>query len=282
MRWLLSAQRADGSFLPNRFGDRFVRGVTGLCALALMHGNEDAHRDAVHKALRWLAEHPGTRRDYGHAFAAQALCRGSVRWPDVRKAAEQAIRTIVASQHETGGWVDGPASTRTETCLTAAMLDALATARAAKIEVAAKVVDSGLRFLEQRFVAGTRMFDNEPYPSPSYGATGMATATLFAFGRGAGAAAKGGLAWLKAQGIRKTTENLRGKPFRGYLRGRFHFELAAHARALRNGDKAETFQRWQSHLQRALAKQQTEDGAWDGWFGKPYGTALCVEMLSNR
>lgn len=274
--YLEAAQNENGAFPPNRFGRRYVRGITGICVLALMAGGRNK---AAQKGLDYLAGHPDIAHMYSHAYATLALCEGAIRWPRYRPAAQDAVRRIIQSQHPNGSWgyAPDPGSPRTETCMASIILDTLYAAHRAGIDVPGRTVRKAVRFLHARWDPQRKLFNNEIHPSPSYGATGMAVAALQHRGERDSDRVKQGLAKLEGLSIERITAHLKGNPFPGYMRGHFHFELAAYAMALYHGRRLAG---WLPEVARRLADQIGEDGSWEGWFGKPYGTALvCLVLL---
>lgn len=279
---LVAAQDGDGSFAPNRHGRAYRSGITGLCALALLDSERTRHREAARKALAWLAAREEDANMYAHAWATLALCRGCTRWPELDAAARRSVETIVRCQNESGGWGyrPEPGSPHEETCLAAALLEALHAAKGAGMAAPEDTILRAGRFLERRYEAGLRMFHADAYPSPSYGATASAAAALRLLGGVAARVSQQASSWLGRQSLEAITADLPGKPFRGYLRGRFHYELAAHARALVRAGKPDSWKGWRRRVHVRLWRRQAADGSFEGWFGKPYGTALVVLTLA--
>ncbi|MAG56600.1 MAG: hypothetical protein CMJ83_09950 [Planctomycetes bacterium] len=121
LRWLVSAQEDDGSYLPSRWGgrDRYRVGLTGLAVSALAGASEgiaDASvRDALDRGTSFLIRHQaesgciGLRINdslYNHAPATLALLRVQGRHPvaEVRAAAIRAVKHLVSEQRPSGGW----------------------------------------------------------------------------------------------------------------------------------------------------------------------------------
>lgn len=278
--YLVKAQEKDGSFAPNEFGKRYRPGITGLCVVALLARGEEKYDTAARKGLDYLAAQKQPGHMYSHALAALALAEGAARWKkDYQPAAERAVKTIIASQNANGGWgyAASPRSSRTETCMSGLMLHALYSAQQAGIDVPETTRKKALDFVRKQYQPKRQMFNNETYPSPSYGATGLGAAALERWGEIDSDIVLRSLAYLDKQPVERITGSLKGRPFSGYARGFYHFELLGHALANRHAQKKPA--KWLAEVSAALNKQIDAEGAWDGWFGKPYGTALVCLIL---
>ena len=163
--------------------------------------------------------------------------------------------------------------------MAALMLHALWSARAAEFTVPEETIRRARGFLRERFAPRLKMFHNETLPSPSYGATATAVAALQQWGEHDSERVRSALSYLQSQPIEGLTADLRGTPFLGYARGVFHFELASHGIALFFTQDEKLLAAWLPKVRKSLEKQQAKDGSWDGWFGKPYGTAAVCLLL---
>ncbi|MGE3807254.1 MAG: hypothetical protein AB7K24_21535 [Gemmataceae bacterium] len=278
--YLVRAQEKDGSFAPNEFGRQFRPGITGLCVLALLARGEEQYDRAARQGLDYLAARAQPGHMYAHALATLALAEGAARWKDdYFKPAERAVKQIIAAQNKNGGWgyAADPKSSRTESCMSGLVLHALFAARQAGIDVPEETRTRALDFLRKQYDPKRAMFNNETYVSPSYGATGLAVAALARFGESDAESVRNGLAYLDKLPVEKITVNLKGRPFSGYARGHYHFELFGHALAYRQAGKQP--EKWSAQVADKLTEQCADEGAWDGWFGKPYGTALACLIL---
>ena len=291
--YLLSCQEEDGSFTMNQFGRPFGnRGVTGMAVLALLGSTDDRHVGAAIDALDYLVGNPNVSHMYAHAYATHALAAGSVLWPDdFREPLSAAVRVVVESQNENGGWGYGPTPEpgRTETCCAALMLLALHEARRAGVEVPDPTIDGAIAFVEGQFNETARIYNNETTPSPTLGATALAVAALQVWNRTDTEAFQAGEEALQALEMNTLTANPKGTPFPGYMRGLFQFEIAAVARARSLTLAPGPFARWHGRLVESLLQGdaskgagQREDGSWEGWFGETYGTALTLLTLTTE
>lgn len=111
LRWLKKKQQADGSWPRNKVA------MTGLALLTfLAHGEYPGESPefgaTVQRGIEFLlrAQNQATGimppGNYEHPIATYALCEayGMTRNPNVKLAAERALRPIIQGQHPTGGW----------------------------------------------------------------------------------------------------------------------------------------------------------------------------------
>ncbi len=153
LRWLKLHQQADGSWTGERQGDARTA-MTALAVLCfLAHGDVPGNPRAVEfgpaaqRGIEFLlaAQQPHglfAHRDghnYTQPIAAYALCEafGMTRNPNVRQAAECAVRPIVDGQHASGGWDYNlaPATDRDDTSYMAWCAQALRAASLAGLPV---------------------------------------------------------------------------------------------------------------------------------------------------
>ncbi len=201
--WLLAAQKANGSFggpgntlcsdvWANVEAHRsWTVATTGLAVMALLrHGGEtEAARAAVSKAVDYLiAEHDLRRCDdwdidnvwgllYGLEGLANALphawFRDDPRRAAMKSAAATLVQKIGAYQSPNGGWgyyadqIDAWRPQWATSFTTAAMVVAMADARAATIDVSDPVFDAAVRALTRcRLQNGAFTYDVMALPRP--------------------------------------------------------------------------------------------------------------------
>ncbi|MDD5706314.1 MAG: terpene cyclase/mutase family protein [Kiritimatiellae bacterium] len=109
LRWLKKKQQPDGSWPANK---NAMTALAVLCFLA--HGEKPGDSvefgDTVQRGIQFLlgsqpasGQWPG---NYEHAIATYAMCEayGMTMNPNVKAAAERAVKIVIKGQHETGGW----------------------------------------------------------------------------------------------------------------------------------------------------------------------------------
>jgi Prenyltransferase and squalene oxidase repeat len=155
--WLARQQHADGSFGTNQYTGNVA--VTSLAGLAFMSGGHQPNRgrygEHVTRALRYIlrCEDPGIAGFlnnpraqfhgpmYGHGFATLFLAEvyGMVNEPNLRSELRstlgRAVRLIITSQNQEGGWRYHPHSRDADLSVTICQINALRAARNAGIAV---------------------------------------------------------------------------------------------------------------------------------------------------
>ena len=151
LAWLAGQQRDDGSFGVGSIEGSI--GNTSLAALALMGADSEQgrgpYRVRVEKALRYVMRNaqpagflsvPDKATHgpmYHHAFGVLFLAEAYVRSkrPEIREALEKAVRVIVDSQNDEGGWRYQPIRADADLSVTVCQLNALRAARKAGLDV---------------------------------------------------------------------------------------------------------------------------------------------------
>jgi squalene cyclase len=165
LAWLAKRQHEDGSF-----GSGDMRGnvaVTAISGLAFMAGGSTPNRGPygkeVSRAVRYLLAHTEqsgyiiNRRAmsrgpmYGHGFATMFLaeCYGMSRHPKLREKLTRAVKLIVDSQNQQGGWRYEPNSQDADVSVTICEIMALRAARNAGIHVPKKTVDRCIKYVKK-------------------------------------------------------------------------------------------------------------------------------------
>jgi squalene cyclase len=158
--YLAAGQHADGSFGSENRYTRNV-GITGLCGMALrvsgrFKANVAKGVDFVLSKMQAdgliIAKESRSHGPmYGHAFATQFLAevaRENGR-EDLLVALKKAVKLIVASQNDEGGWRYLPKSRDADLSVTVCQVLALRAARAAGLDVAKPVLDRATDYVKQ-------------------------------------------------------------------------------------------------------------------------------------
>lgn len=328
LRWLKRAQSPDGRWSANAWvgvkqhrslsgsapeegNPRFDVGISALALLAF-YGNGQTHRTGpfkrtVSRGIRWVINqqrsdgsigytHGQESSIYNHAIATMLLCDALAVSRDRRlleRAAQKAVRFVVAAQNPGMGWRYEPRDGRNDTSVTGWMLLALKQAKAAGIKVPAEAFQGGLAFLDY----ATDSDGNTGYDSPGGGSA------LMAVNEGRFDA----LPTMTAVGVvsrifagKKTSDDLVRKGARHLLaelpawpaKGRspkinfYYWYYATYAMFQLDGKAWAT---WNEAMKEALVPRQRqggiEDGSWDPegeWCvagGRVYATALnCLTL----
>lgn len=283
LAWLAGEQAEDGSFGQDSHYGRHV-GITGLAGLAFMaDGNvpgRGPYGHVVDGCVRFVLDHANVSGllaaetshgpMYGHGFATLFLAEvyGMTRDPRIEEALRRAVRLIVVTQNEEGGWRYQPVRADADISVTVCQVMALRAARNVGIHVPKETID--------RAVAYVRASQN-----PDGGFRYMLRSGGSAFARSAA-----GVAALQYAGIYQSAEIERGlKYVMGFLPGEsnasvghyFYGHYYAVQATYLAGDP--WWSRWYPAIRDELLRKQHPSGYWTGQAGAQYGTAMALIIL---
>ncbi|MCH7701013.1 MAG: terpene cyclase/mutase family protein [Planctomycetes bacterium] len=282
LQWLAAQQQADGSFGSlSHYGPHV--GITGLAGLAFMAEGSSPGRgsygDHIEKCVRFVVDHSSESGllaaetshgpMYGHGFATLFLAEtyGMSADPDLGEALRKAVRLIVATQNEEGGWRYQPMRQDADISVTVCQIMALRAARNAGIHVAKSVIDRAADYVKAS-------------QNPDGGFRYMLSPGASAFARSAA-----GVAALQYAGIYRSDEIRRGLDYlvrfrppteqsvSHYFYGHYY---AVQAMFVSGGGR---WQQWWPAIRTELLGRQHEDGYWKGQAGPEYGTAMALIVL---
>jgi len=282
LEWLGSHQAKDGSYGSlSHYGPHV--GITGLVGLAFMADGHMPGRGpyghVVEKCLSFvvsqasesglLAAETSHGPMYGHGFATLFLAEvyGMTHRSDVREALRRAVRVIVSTQNEEGGWRYQPVRNDADISVTVCQIMALRAARNAGMYIDKTVIDKAIEYVQQsqNTDGGFRYMLNSGGSAFARSAGGVA-ALQYAGMYGSDSIARG-LTYLDR--FRPPQEQTVGHYFYGHY-------YAAQAMFLA-GDK--TWQRWWPAGRDELVSKQELEGFWRGQAGEEYGTAMALIIL---
>ena len=287
LAYLKSTQVEDGSFAANRYGRNV--GITALSCLAFMADGHLPGRgkygDVVEKGLTFIlnsaSETGFIAADvshgpmYGHGFATLFLGEiyGMTGDRRVREALVKAVRLIVNTQNEEGGWRYRPEAADADLSVTICQVMALRSAREAGISVPKTTIDRAISYVRQCQTSdgGFKYMLNSGGSAFPRSAAGVAT--LYYAGVYEDDAIRKGLAYLL--------------PFRremgSYAIGHFYYGhyYAVQAMYLAGGD---FWKQWFPAIRREVLFRQESDGKWSDPHGESYGSAmaLIIIQMPNR
>ena len=282
LEWLAKRQSADGSYGSDGHYGRHV-GVTGLVGLAFMSAGHMPGRgqygEVVDGCVRFvlssrsesglLAAETSHGPMYGHGFATLFLAEvyGMTDRAEIRESLRKAVRLIVATQNEQGGWRYQPVRNDADLSVTICQVMALRAARNAGLTVPKTTIDRAIQYVK----------DSQ---NPDGGFRYMLESGSSAFARSAA-----GVAALQYAGEYDTEEIERGieyllgfQPGKGqntshYFYGHYY---AGQAMFLHGGKAWKTW--WPAVRDEFLGRQAAE-GYWRGQAGREYGTAMALIVL---
>jgi len=239
LAWLAAHQRRDGSWegdvgyklnnsyevIPEGQNQGHV-GVTALAGMAFLANGQAPGRGkygaVVERALNYVLSSVdptgfisanGTRM-YSHAFATLFLAEvvGMVRRDEVREKLEDAVRLIVDSQNDEGGWRYVPMAKESDMSITVCQVMALRAARNVGIPVPRATIDRAVAYVKDSAVrspmsrrSGFPLVDDERgafryqrqfYSRASFSLTAAGIVTLYGAGVYSGEDIEAGLNYL--------------------------------------------------------------------------------------
>lgn len=170
LAWLAKKQGTDGSFGDDRWGRSVA--ITSLAGIAFMaDGNlpgRGPYGDNVEKALKHVLENctesglvagdTAAAPMYGHGFATLFLCEiygMTGGGPDAATASKlhnaclRAVRLIVSTQNDEGGWRYNPVPNDADVSVTICQIMALRAARNAGLEVPKQTIDRAVDYIRR-------------------------------------------------------------------------------------------------------------------------------------
>jgi len=291
LEYLADQQNEDGSFGQHRRYGKNVA-VTSLCALALMSDGHLPSRGeygaVVNNALHFILDHSHDNGliaaetshgpMYGHGFATLFLGEiygmGATTEEDakIREALSRAVRLIIRSQNEEGGWRYNPVPEDADVSVTICQVMALRSARNAGIDVPKETIDRAVEYVRncQNADGGFRYMTNSVGSSWPRSAAGVAT--LYYAGI------------YDDDSITRGLEYLQRVAQPGISRSQAHYYYGNYyaTQAMYMAGKPYWQQWWTGTRRELLEKQDQSTGAWiDQHTGGPYGSAMALIVLQT-
>ena len=286
LRWLAAGQHDDGGF-----GTGQMRGNAAVCALAgmaMMSGGSTPGRGPygrhVDRCVDYLLAHsqssgfiagPDSSRGpmYGHGFATMFLaeCHGMTARKELRERLVKAVRIIVQSQNEAGGWRYQPVPEDADISVTICQVMALRTAKNAAIAVPSETIDRAIRYIKNSQNSdGGFAYQLRPPRESLFPRSAAAVAALYGAGIYEGPEIDKGLGYL--MGFLPSKDVARPEAY--YYYGQYY---AAQAVWQAGGDR---WTRWYPAIRDQLMGRQRDDGSWtDTAGGDECATAMACIVL---
>lgn len=286
LAWLAAQQGEDGSFGSDSHYGRHV-GITGLAGLAFLAGGSTPGRGPYGKNVErcidfiianasesgLLAAETSHGPMYGHGFATLFLSEvyGMSGRKDLEETLRRAVRLIVLTQNEQGGWRYQPVRYDADISVTVCEVMALRAARNAGVYVPKDVIDRAVYYIRES-------------QNPDGGFRYMLNTGASAFARSAA-----GVAALQYAGVYRGDEIARGlryieqftpgvsdeRNLSHYYYGHYY---AVQATYVAGGD---TWRKWWPAIREEMISKQAADGSWRGQAGSQYGTAMALIVLQT-
>ena len=282
LSWLANQQARDGSYGGlSHYGPHV--GITGLAALAFMSDGNTPGRgpygSAVEGCLQFVLNHASESGllaaetshgpMYGHGFATLFLAEvyGMTHSADVRETLRKAVRLIVNTQNDEGGWRYQPVRNDADISVTVCQIMALRAARNVGIHVDRNVIDRAVEYVKAS-------------QNPDGGFRYMLGSGGSAFARSAA-----GVSALQYAGIYGGEEIARGLQYvRRFIPpqeqtvGHYFYGHYYAAQAMYLGGDA-YWGSWWPAVRNELLEKQAPEGFWRGQAGQEYGTAMALIIL---
>jgi hypothetical protein len=285
LAWLAKQQNGDGSF-----GAAVYRGniaVTSLSALAFMAGGSSPGRGPygtqIDRALNYVMTHtspsgfisvPNASTHgpmYSHGFGALFLAEayGMTHRADIREKLQSAIRLIINTQNNEGGWRYQPVPADADLSVTICQINALRAARNAGIFVPKDTVERCIKYVKQS-------------QNPDGGFRYMLQGGASAFPRSAaGVVALYSASVYDAKEVDEGIKYLKqylpdikfSQRYSHYFYGHYY---AAQAMWIRGGAD---WNEWYPAIREELIRRQSSLGYWNDSICNEYGTAMALIIL---
>ena len=275
--FLAGSQDERGCWSDSSYGSE--PGVVGMCILAFLARGDDPefgpYRSHYKKALDYLLKAQNKKTGYigssmyNHGFSTLALAEAYGLTNDLRlgPALEKATKLIVSSQKQNpkGGWRYGPESQDADTTVSGAQMVALFAARNAGIKVPEEAIERGKAYILSC--------------QDSSGGFGYTTSS----GANLPRTAIGSLILSLA----KDTESEAYENSIEYLKksakfgdqGHKFYSLYYTSQAIFRASPS-LWNSWNSQNFKQLQSTQTENGAWNGNYGKTFATSAALLSLA--
>ncbi len=282
LHWLSGEQQDDGSFGSLSHYGRHV-GITGLVGLAFLANGDTPGRGRYGAVIDGcidfviahgsesglLAAETSHGPMYGHGFATLFLAEvyGMTRRDDVQETLRKAVRLIVTTQNDEGGWRYQPVRHDADISVTVCQMMALRAARNAGLYVEKSVVDRAVEYVRAS-------------QNPDGGFRYMNTSGTSAFARSAA-----GVAALQYAGVYGGEVVSKGLEFCARFTppseqsvGHYFYGHYYAAQAMYLGGEAR-WSSWWPAIRDELLGKQADGGYWRGQAGREYGTAMALIVL---
>jgi len=282
LEWLASHQDADGSFGKGSYR----AAITSLAGIAFMANGSTPGRGPygrnISEALDYVlscadasgfitSPPPSNNPMYGHGFATLFLAEvyGMTQRQDVRETLDRAVRLIIDTQNEEGGWRYQPVRADADLSVTICQINALRAARNAGLFIPKETVEACIDYVKQaqnpdggfRYMLRS---GNSAFPRSAAGIVALYSASIYD-----DEAVDAGIAYLKMH--RPDDRFLRRLPH--YFYGHYY---AVQAMWIRGG---EDWNSWYPAIRDELLDSQAPNGSWTDSVGDDYATAMALIIL---
>ena len=208
---------------------------------------------------------------YSHGFGALFLAEayGMTHRPEIREKLQKAVRLIIDTQNNEGGWRYQPVPRDADLSVTICQINALRAARNAGLFVPKETVEACIRYvkLSQNPDGGFRYMlqgGASAFPRSAAGVVALYSAAVYEAKE-----IESGIAYLKQY----MPEIKLGNRYSHYFYGHYY---AAQAMWIRGGDD---WNAWYPAIRDELIRRQATPGFWSDSICNEYGTAMALIIL---
>jgi len=282
LQYLASTQNADGSWTSSSYTSEVA--IVGLCSLAFMAAGHQPGRGRYGKVLTRATEYladsvqrnglifnpAGTAGPpmYGHGFATLALAElyGQSRRRDLRDKLERAVKLILSTQNDEGGWRYQPRVADADISVCVCQVMALRAAHNAGVPVPRRTIDRALEYMKRcanNFDGGFSYMPSQRASGPAR--TGAGVLSLIVMGQ------------PKVEEVKRGLEYLMANP-PGTREQHMFYGLYYCTQAMYQAGGA-YWRFWFPRVAELLVTTQRADGSWSDGPGLAYATAMGVLAL---
>ena len=194
LRWLVSKQAPNGAWGTSGQEQANQIAITGYVLMAFLAGGqvpgEGEFGKNVSLGALFLSDAIGpdglySNRNsgqymYGHGIATIALAEvyGQSRLPAIRSKLEKAIKVILSSQNNEGGWRYRPVARDADISVTVLQVVALRAAKNSGLDVPQTTIDNAVKYVKSCYHAPSGGFCYQPGRDPGYARTAAAIYSL--------------------------------------------------------------------------------------------------------
>ncbi len=292
LQWLAAQQRADGSF-GSVFAYQQNVGVAGLCGMSFLASGSTPGRgpygENVSRTLDYVVScaqpsgflsepNAGERYHgpmYGHGFATLFLAEAYGMSPreDVAQVLRRAVRLIIDTQNDQGGWRYNPQPEVADISVTVCQVMALRAARNCGITVPKETIDRSIDYVRRsQNNDGGFKYQLLRSAESRFPRSAAALVALYTAGVHEGDIIDRGLQYM----MQFRPSGVRRRDSQHYHYGHYYAVQAAwHA----GGDDWQT---WYSAIREDLLSMQSNQGSWSNrWIGPEYATAMSLLVLQT-
>lgn len=286
LRYLAQSQADDGSFGRSGYGRNV--GVCGLVGLAFISSGSTPGRGPygqnINRCIDYVlgnAQENGflnVRRAnshgpmYGHGFATLFLAEvyGMSPREDLREKLSKAVRLIVDTQNDVGGWRYQPQKRDADLSVTVCQIMALRAAKNSGIAVPNETVDKCIEYVKRSQNADGGFMYALDGGASAFPRSAAGVVALFSAGVYKGDEVDRGMRYLMAF----LPSDPRSRNDEGHF---FYGHYYAVQAMWHSGD--ERWEKWYPAIREKLIARQSDNGAWINSICPEYGTAMAAIVL---